>query len=184
MVNQYCKPGNIICEIGVFTGDFANILLQTTPSKLVLIDPWDGMCPSGNADGNNVIQVNLAEVYGFLLNHVKNIPVIEMKRDYSYNVLPTYPDKYFDCIYIDGDHSYTGCKIDLELSIRKIKPGGYIMGHDYEMNFEKAKNNYNFGVKQAVDEFCETYGLSICAKGMDGCVSYAIHVPNHFYLYK
>ncbi len=50
------------------------------------------------------------------------------------------------------------------------------MGHDYEMNMKKAKQVWEFGVKQAVDEFCAEKGLKISAKGMDGCVSYAIFV--------
>jgi cephalosporin hydroxylase len=77
-------------------------------------------------------------------------------------------------IYIDADHSYEGCKRDLNISFKKVKSGGYIMGHDYEMNMNKAQKEYSFGVKQAVDEFCISYNQRICAKGFDGCVSYAI----------
>jgi hypothetical protein len=79
-------------------------------------------------------------------------------------------------IYIDGDHSYEGCKKDLEIAYKKCKSGGYIMGHDYEMNMKKATREYFFGVKRAVDEFCQVYKQSICAKGLDGCVSYAIRI--------
>ena len=58
----------------------------------------------------------------------------------------------YDIIYIDGDHSYDGVKHDLINSFRVIKNGGYIMGHDYEMNMEKAHTNWVFGVKQAVNQ--------------------------------
>jgi len=50
------------------------------------------------------------------------------------------------------------------------------MGHDYEMNMSKSNRYYVFGVKQAVDEYCNSYNQTIFAKAMDGCVSYAIHV--------
>jgi hypothetical protein len=50
------------------------------------------------------------------------------------------------------------------------------MGHDYEMNMKKAMNNYNFGVKQAVDEFCILHNQTIISKALDGCVSYCIHI--------
>jgi hypothetical protein len=79
-------------------------------------------------------------------------------------------------IYVDGDHTYEGCKKDLEIAYYKIKKGGFLMGHDYEMNMKKAKNAYAFGVRRAVDEFCQTYQQQICAKGMDGCVSFAIRI--------
>ena len=41
---------------------------------------------------------------------------------------------------------------------------------------KKAKNVYDFGVKQAVDEFCINYKQSIISKAIDGCVSYCIHM--------
>jgi len=83
----------------------------------------------------------------------------------------------FDVIYIDGDHSYQGVKRDLQLALKKVRPGGFICGHDYEMNMVRAKSCYDFGVKRAVDEFCKAEGFSICAKAIDGCVSFAIQIP-------
>jgi predicted O-methyltransferase YrrM len=53
-----------------------------------------------------------------------------------------------DFVYIDGDHSYEGVKIDLEISLRKLKPGGLITGDDYGPG-----NWWQGGVKRAVDEF-------------------------------
>jgi hypothetical protein len=52
------------------------------------------------------------------------------------------------------------------------------MGHDYEMNMNKAHNYYNFGVKQAVDGFCRDFGQKIIAKALDGCVSFCIKINN------
>jgi len=178
MIHHFIKPDSIICEVGVYMGDFANELLKTKPSKLVLIDTWDGMHGSADVDGNNWTTVNLEDVYTFLETSTKSIPAIELRRGLSFQVLSTYPDNYFDVIYIDADHSYDGCKRDLELSMKKIKPGGIIMGHDYEINFAKANFVYVFGVKQAVDQICYKYNLQIAAKGMDGYVSYAISIPD------
>ena len=42
--------------------------------------------------------------------------------------------------------------------------------------WKKAKTFYNFGVKEAVDEFCLTYNQSIEAKAYDGCVSFCINI--------
>jgi predicted O-methyltransferase YrrM len=90
--------------------------------------------------------------------------------------LKTFDDNTFDMIYLDGDHEYKGVVKDLEVAYQKIKPNGWLMGHDYEMNMKKAKTSCHFGVKQAVDEFCERYNQRIYAKGMDGCVSFAIQL--------
>ena len=177
MVREYCKAGDVICEIGVFLGEFAQKFVETRPSKLVLIDLWEGIHGSGDQDGNNFTSYNLEDAYKQIVNDTRNMSFIDIRRGYSVDMIQQFPDNFFDFIYIDGDHSYYGCKSDLLLSYKKVKPNGIIAGHDYEMNMEKAKTYYNFGVKQAVDEFCSEYNLNIMAKAMDGCVGYAIRVP-------
>jgi hypothetical protein len=163
-------------EIGVFKGDFAKSLLEIlNPKQLVLFDLFEGRMGSGNADGNFYEETLLEHEYARLQVELPSNIVTFQKGDSSTN-LKTYPDNHFTMIYIDGDHSYEGCKKDLAVAFSKVKAGGWIMGHDYAMNMEKARTYYTFGVKKAVDEFCASYGQSISALGLDGCVSYAICV--------
>lgn len=42
-------------------------------------------------------------------------------------------DKSVDFLWIDGDHSFQGCKADFENYSRFVKPGGLIGIHDYNM---------------------------------------------------
>ena len=175
MVSELVPKGGIYAEIGIFQGTFTKYLhTSLQPSKFFLLDLFEGTGYSGNQDGNNLITCNLADTYSYFQDYAKGI-VTPLKGDSSTS-LATFEDNYFDMIYVDGDHSYEGCKKDLEVAYRKIKPGGYVMGHDYEMNMKKAKTEYFFGVRQAVNEFCQTYCQQICAKGMDGCVSFAIQI--------
>ncbi|MDD1468528.1 class I SAM-dependent methyltransferase [Dolichospermum sp. ST_sed5] len=51
-----------------------------------------------------------------------------------------------ELIFIDADHTYEGCKRDIEAAWPLVKQGGYILGHDYRSNHPTHK------VKQAVDE--------------------------------
>jgi hypothetical protein len=44
----------------------------------------------------------------------------------------TYPDNYFDIVYIDGSHDYESVMADIKAWTPKIKPGGFICGDDYE----------------------------------------------------
>ena len=173
MVMALLKPGMRIAEVGVWKGEFAHMLTNTCPFELVLIDPWKGVVPSGDADGNNVCNANLEEIFEGIQDWEE--PYI-VRRGYSYDVLPKYPDNYFDAIYIDGDHGFEGCYKDLELAYKKVKPGGWIMGHDYGQNFLKTRNVYHFGVQNAVDTFCIRYRQKIVALGLDGCVSFAIRL--------
>ena len=174
MVQDLVPAGSAICEIGVFKGEFLQHLLSLKPALLVGIDPFAGILPSGDADGNNVQQAHLPTVYINLSNAARRVPNLLLIRGTSQEFLPLFAPDSFDAVYIDGDHSYQGVKRDLSLAWRVVKEGGYICGHDYETNPEKTKNHYDFGVKRAVDEFCKSKGLEICAKGMDGQVSFAI----------
>jgi hypothetical protein len=168
MVRELVPQGGIYGEIGVFTCEFSKFMKETLkPKELFLFDLYDGSICSGDCDGNNVRYVDMTHQYLEAQKIGKAI-----KGDSSTCLLQC--DTLFDMIYIDGDHSYEGCKKDLLAAYEKVKPGGWIMGHDYKMNYEKAKNRYSFGVKQAVDEFCKEKFLSIHAFANDGCVSYAI----------
>ena len=172
----------VIAELGVFKADFSKQIYETcTPKKLVLIDIWKGdKIYSGDADGN--FPDNKKEYYtGSQLHQITidtvrnfNCEVVVLKE--KTEVLATFPDNHFDFIYIDADHSYQGSLFDLELSFKKVKPDGFIMGHDYDQNMEKTKNIYNFGVKKAVNKFCNDYKQVVTYLAMDGCVSFGIQV--------
>ncbi len=55
-----------------------------------------------------------------------------------------------DYLYVDADHSYAGCKSDLELWWPHLRVGGLIAGDDY--------GDQRFGVTEAWDEFEKVYG--------------------------
>jgi hypothetical protein len=166
-----------IMEIGVFRGDFSEFIFnEMNPSELHLVDLFDGMMCSGDVDGNNTININLNVSYNNLNEKYKECDNVFVKKGKSEVVFEEYSDDYFDIIYIDGDHSYEGVKKDLESALKKIKNGGYICGHDYETNSFKTQFKYEFGVKQAVDEFCLKNNFKISIKGNDGCVSFGIKV--------
>jgi predicted O-methyltransferase YrrM len=173
MIRSIVPPRGVYAEIGVFAGAFSKQLVGAlTPKILYLLDVFEGEATSGDQDGNNLSTVNLGEVYASLAGRPGIVP---LKGD-SAVILDGMPDNSLDMVYIDGDHSYEGCKRDLEASFRKVRPGGWILGHDYEMNMQKARTQWVFGVKRAVDEFCSKANQSISAKALDGCVSYAIRV--------
>jgi len=180
MINALIPEHATIAEIGVFKGQFALELLKRNPKHIYLIDCWlNAPMTSGDQDGNNVELIPDSEVlYTALKERLKFYPNVSLHRQFSTDFLPLLKDNTLDVVYIDGDHSYEGVKKDLDFSYPKVKKYGWIMGHDYEMNYAKTKHTYNFGTKQAVDEFCAKHNLKIYAKGMDGCVSYAIwNVP-------
>lgn len=177
MLLAHIPKGGVYAEIGVFEGEFSAFILNSlNPTKLYMMDLFNGRAGSGDQDGNYFKIVDLGTAFLELNKKYVGDERVEIQRGNSRDLLSNLDDNTLDMIYIDGDHGYAGCKSDLELAFKKCKPGGWICGHDYEMNMEKAKTKYEFGVQRAVDEFCASKGQTICAKGMDGCVSYAIHL--------
>jgi hypothetical protein len=99
--------------------------------------------------------------YHAVLDHFKtNIDSGQVKvhRGYSSEVLTTFPDHYFDWMYIDGNHLYEFVMQDLQLALMKSKPGGYITGDDYGR-----EGWWEGGVERAVDEFCRSQRVELIA---------------------
>lgn len=70
---------------------------------------------------------------------------VTVLRELSLVAAPRFASASLDLVYIDADHSYSGVKSDIAAWAPKVKPGGWIAGHDY--NHERFP-----GVVQAVRE--------------------------------
>jgi hypothetical protein len=176
MLSLIKKQGKI-CEMGALKGDFAEIILGLCdPKEFVLVDIWPDKVMSGDVNGNNLEEFYGEHLYEYVTRRFENIPEVKILRELTTKALKKYPDNYFDAIYIDADHTYKAVVKDLKWAYKKIKDGGFMMGHDYEINSAKTSAQYDFGVQKAVDEFCKKNKQEIYAKAMDGCVSYAIKV--------
>jgi len=179
MIRHYAstilKPA--IVEIGIFRGEFLDYIVNACDvGFLDGVDLFQGVTCSGNVDGNNLVNYDVGKSFVELTEKYKDVSNVNVHKSDSSTFLKGVPNSTYDIIYIDGDHSYKGVQLDLIYAFQKVKTLGYIMGHVYEMNMKKAKNTYNFGVKQAVDEFCGKFKQKILAKAMDGCVSYCIRI--------
>ena len=62
-----------------------------------------------------------------------------------------FPDDV-DFVYIDGNHSYEFVKKDIELYYPKVRNGGILGGHDFNL----------YGVAKAVVEFIDKNNLKLC----------------------
>ena len=146
----------IIAEIGVFKGDFsASILKRSTPKKLFLIDRWNTeQFPSTLKD----------EVRKRFEKEIVNEGVI-IVQDSSILAADRFSDNYFDWIYLDTDHSYEVTLSELVAYKDKIKPGGFITGHDFILG--NWKDMVRYGVKEAVYEFCVKYDWELIYMTME-----------------
>lgn len=156
---------SIGAEIGVFQGDFSHkILKQTRPDILFLVDVFTGKMTSGDKNGENLKEISLDESYDHLTSRYLWEPSVKLYKGYSSSFFNSIPYGMLDFVYIDGDHSYEGCKADLEAACKKVKVGGIIAGHDYCERFD--------GVMRAVFEVTHSIGARFQTTTDDKCASY------------
>jgi uncharacterized Rossmann fold enzyme len=148
-------------EVGVFAGDMSAALLRANPIlHLDMIDSWEGQGAAYRGESGDwhagLSQTMQDEYQRKALDRTafaseRRMVVRERSTVAAQNLTVPY-----DFVFLDADHSYEGCKADIAAWAPKIKPGGWLGGHDYENKaFPK------FGVTQAVNEYASAAGLPV-----------------------
>ena len=155
-------------EIGVFKGDFAEIILDHWKGReLLLVDAWKRL--SDYLDSWNLSDAMMEQHYQLVRQrmaaHSNRVRILRML---SLDAARTVTDGSLDFIYVDANHSYRATLSDLRAWYPKVRPGGLISGHDYfdaraDAEFEPIRSELtqslpkeeltSYGVKSAVDEF-------------------------------
>lgn len=138
-------------EIGVLRGETSGYLLHNIPMLyLYMVDRWT-VYPENEREPieNNLMPHKKQGYFDGALNQA--ISAVEDCKG-RYKILRmesaeaagsiTEP---LDFVFIDARHDYEGCKRDIEIWSKKVKKGGFVMGHDYG-------NIKHHGVTQAVNE--------------------------------
>ena len=132
---QFLKQHNVkrILEIGSYAGESITLFKQILGENVLIvsIDPWDTL-----EDENDLIHQNdfnrVEAVFNDTVISYKHLVKCKL---YSQDIVDMFTDEYFDCLYVDGLHTYEQVKIDLELYVSKVKTGGIISGHDYAIEY-------------------------------------------------
>lgn len=124
-------PKNGVCaEIGVLYGQGSELILSLAkPKKLHLIDPWlfvdsNPAYRQTNLRRKVYAQREMDQMYQDVLSKFSTLikqEIIQIHRESSERASETFPDAYFDWIYIDGCHEYSFVKKDLEAYYPKVK---------------------------------------------------------------
>ena len=123
----------VCCEIGVLNGGFSEwIIGNLKPDILFLVDPW--ITYDNYDDANNSKQEEQDDRYSSVCEKFKDVNEVKIKRLKSESFLSSFENEFFDLIYIDGDHRFTGVLSDLILSSVRVKKGGYIVVDDVHVN--------------------------------------------------
>jgi predicted O-methyltransferase YrrM len=120
-------------ELGVDKGILFGVLLKSCPQlHLIGVDTFPDRDRSARV-------FELAAEYG------DRATVIEMNTHMASRLIY---DGALDFVFIDADHSYEAVRQDIKDWQRKVKPGGWVGGHDYSRKFP--------GVVEAVDRAFST----------------------------
>ena len=154
-IKNHFKDKEVVgIELGVLKAEHAEEILRLYPevTMLHLIDSFKcGDSKRVEADAN------LAGNEDRFTWHVK----------VSHQAVLEFEDCSMDFIYIDADHSYEGVKYDVNAWWPKVKMGGIIGGHDYNMGWEARAPHETptwrnaHGVVTAVNEFVEQNKLDL-----------------------
>lgn len=140
-------------EIGTAYGGCANHLLTHCDlERLICIDPYKYYPDMpGLFDQDDYDRLS-KQTYERLKDHKAYLPLIldskaafeliERNKEYAKSNFA----KPVDFVFIDGLHTYDQVKWEIEHYSKLIRPGGALLGHDYDI-FE--------GVNKAVDEYCK-----------------------------
>lgn len=140
-------------EIGVWSGDFSEILIQElNPKEISLIDPWTFRTEpafegSGYAGSLAKSQADMDELYLHVTKRFTTDKRVKIHRLESADAANLFPSGSLDWVYIDGDHRYISAINDIRIWKEKITPDGLVTGDDYG-----AQGWWEGGVTKAVDE--------------------------------
>ncbi len=122
-------PCDKAVEVGVYGGE-ATIIFADYFQQVIAVDPWiDGYDDADCASNSCSLEL----VYQSYLARIKDKPNITTIRQKSLDALALVPDKSIDFVYIDGNHQHEMALQDIQGWLPKVKAGGIMSGHDYNM---------------------------------------------------
>lgn len=100
---------------------------------MISVDLWEKQEPRAGVEGAETYeQFNHEDNYrrfsAFCQNHFADR--VDIMRMDTHSAARFIPDASLDFVFIDADHTYEGCRRDIEDWTCKIRPGGILSGHD------------------------------------------------------
>lgn len=157
-IDKFFPKNGIGAELGVLKGNFSRVLLEKSQAKeLHLIDPWYFLGPHWHWAGDNTSTIDaLCKILQAFKKEISEKKVFVHVQD-DIRVLKSFPDEYFDWVYIDSSHAYEHTMEELIILKDKVKKQGVIGGDDWR----PSPNHRHHGVFKAVKEFMERHDYQL-----------------------
>jgi hypothetical protein len=162
--------GGRVVEVGVEVGLFARVILEENqPRELFLVDAWAHQPGTGWEAGDPSARFDLDENFRQVTELFSADPRVTIVRALSVDAAATFEDGSLDIVYIDADHTRAG--EDMRAWWPKVRPGGWLCGHDYTDGMYKW-----ITVKADVDQWISETGLPL-ALTRDLWTSWVVRKP-------
>jgi len=168
MLHQLIK-GGVGAEVGVHIGDYAHFILEyTKPAILYLVDKWPD-----REIVNGPKRVNGLEAKRIVENRFADqieAGVVEIIQCSSLDLDEHIVPGSLDWIYLDTSHRYPDTLDELRILASLLKPGGLLLGHDYNKDVGQGY----FSVERAIKEFLEESNYFMVLLTLDHPSSFGI----------
>lgn len=140
----------VAAEIGTAEGRWSTELIALGIEVLYLVDVWDRIpfiegCASFEQSWHDK---NYLEVK----NRFKDNENVVLLKGFSYKMAASIPDNSLGLAYIDCDHSFAGCRSDIDSYYPKLVQNGIMCFHD--------ARNPSYGVERAIWDFTKGIGIN------------------------
>jgi len=137
-------PNPTVVEVGCWTGRSTSVIAQYCKEKggrVYAVDHFLGSL--GTALIEHAERQNVEEIFLANMKELEVDDIVEVYPVASAAASTMFPDNYFDMVFIDADHLYLAVKRDIELWLPKLKRGGIMAGHDFDVGNEGQKYEYD-----------------------------------------
>jgi SAM-dependent methyltransferase len=140
-------------EVGVYKGEYTEILAK---SGLTIfgVDPWSSYEEYPYMYGQPTDQDRQDRLYEEASKRLAPYPNVSLLRETSMEAVKRFDDNSIDFVYIDGNHSFKYVAEDICEWVKKVKPGGFVCGHDYIY-----ANPTNFHVHYVIDAYIASHAI-------------------------
>lgn len=153
-------------EVGVNLGQLSSYLLGHVPGlTLAMVDNWLPMEAQPEHyretrdlrafDSEAECAKREAAARAIEAQYSQRATILKMG---SVEAASQFDDGSLDLVFLDADHSYEGVRADIAAWAGKVRPGGWLSGHDYRSDYPDADFS---GVDRAVDEWATATGRVI-----------------------
>jgi predicted O-methyltransferase YrrM len=143
--------GRVVLEVGAYLGR-STVTLASVAERVHSVDPH-----FPDRDGFGYVSTAIPLIENLARHGLRERVIIHV--GWSYEVLPLYPEGFFDLAFIDAAHQRECVERDLGLARRVVRPGGALLFHDYGTPGCSGPDGWEaFGVTEVVDEYVAENG--------------------------